>query len=229
MLADKFETFRTEAFSDGVFAIAITLLIVEVKVPHDVLPGELSRALLNLWPSYLAFLTSFCTIGMMWINHHRLFTLIRSTDEMLIAINLVLLLVIAWIPFPTAVLAAYLRQADERVAALIYSGTFLFIAVIFNLLWWYGMRKGHVPHKGGASHPVTRQYAQGPLLYAIMFLVGVVDGTGCLILSTLLAMYFSLPPRLWERGHGWFWESLANALLPRGGRHGTKDKDHRPE
>ena len=132
MLPDKFETLRIEAFSDGVFAIAITLLIVEIKVPHNVSPGGLSRALLNLWPSYLAFLTSFCTIGMMWVNHHRLFTVIQAADETLIAINLLLLLAIAWVPFPTAVLAAYLDRPDQRVAAFLYSGTFLVIAIIFN-------------------------------------------------------------------------------------------------
>jgi uncharacterized membrane protein len=113
MLPDKFETLRIEAFSDGMFATAITLLIVEIKVSQNVSPGGLSRALLNLWPSYLAFLTSFCTIGMMWVNHHRLFTVIRSADEMLIAINLLLLLAIAWVPFPTAVLATYLDRSDQ--------------------------------------------------------------------------------------------------------------------
>jgi len=215
-MTDKFETFRIEVFSDAVFAIAITLLVLEIKVPHDVPPGELSEALLHLWPSYLAFLTSFCTIGMMWINHHRLFTLIQSADETLIGINLVLLLLISWVPFPTAVLAAYLRESDEQSAAVLYSGTFVIIGIIFNVLWWYSNRRGHVPHKGWASHPITRQYAQGPVLYAVMLGLAFVNGTACLILSTVLAIYFSLPPRLWERGHGWFWEGWAKAVFPRG-------------
>jgi len=125
MLSDKFETLRIEAFSDAVFAIAITLLVLEIKVPHDGSPGGLPRALLHLWPSYLAFLTSFCTIGMMWINHHRLFTFIQTADETLIAINLVLLLLISWVPFPTAM---------SWRAAVLYSGTFVIIAIIFNVL-----------------------------------------------------------------------------------------------
>jgi uncharacterized membrane protein len=196
-LPNEFETLRIEAFSDGVFTIAITLLILEISVPQDIAPGELWRALLNLWPSYLAFLTSFCTIGVLWINHHRLFTLIQRADEMLIALNLLLLLTVIWVPFPTALLAEYLGGPDQHVAAIVYSGTFLVIAILFNVLWWYAMRSGRVPHAGRA-HPITRQYATGPLLYTIMFLVGIVNATACLILSTLLAIYFALPPRLWQ-------------------------------
>ncbi len=227
MLADKFETFRIEAFSDAVFAIAITLLIVEIKLPQC-MAGDLSR------PRFMAFLSRLPDEFL----HDRhdvdqspssLFTLIRSADETLIAINLVLLLVIAWVPFPTAVRPRISGSRRTR-GGTVYSGTFLLIAVIFNLLWGTECEGGMCRTKASSSsHPVTRQYAQGPLLYAIMFLVGVVNGTGCLILSTLLAIYFSLPPRLWERGHGWFWESLANAMFPRDVKHGTKGKDHRLE
>jgi len=79
-------TSRLEAFSDGVFAIAITLLILEIKVPPAGAPGELGPALARLWPSYLAFIASFATIGVMWINHHRLFALIERNDEGLVAL-----------------------------------------------------------------------------------------------------------------------------------------------
>jgi hypothetical protein len=82
------ETARIEAFSDGVFAIAITLLILEIQVPPQAPPGGLRLALAHLWPSYLAFLASFMTIGIMWLNHHRLFTLINKKDDWLIALNL---------------------------------------------------------------------------------------------------------------------------------------------
>src|SRR5258707_10148411 len=86
------ETAGIEAFSDGVFAIAITLLILEIQVPPQTPHGSLRTALVNLWPSYLAFLASFMTIGVMWLNHHRLFTLINKKDDGLIAFNLLLLL-----------------------------------------------------------------------------------------------------------------------------------------
>src|SRR5688572_10086401 len=105
------ETARTEAFSDGVFAIAITLLILEivVKVPHEpIAAGALMNELSHLWPSYVAYFASFATIGVMWLNHHRLYTLIERNDDGLHAYNLALLLGVTWIPFPTALLASQL-------------------------------------------------------------------------------------------------------------------------
>src|SRR5215470_20063356 len=97
------ETNRVEAFSDGMFAIAITLLILELKVPTPA-AGRLTAALLRQWPSYLAFLLSFAFIGIMWMNHHRMFTHIRRSNYTLLVLNLLLLLGITAVPFPTAVL-----------------------------------------------------------------------------------------------------------------------------
>ncbi len=108
------ETGRVEAFSDGVFAIAITLLILEIRVPPSATDAALGQELLHIWPSFLAFLASFMAIGVMWLNHHRLFTLIQKCDDGLIALNLLLLLGITWIPFPTALLAEHLRVDGSR-------------------------------------------------------------------------------------------------------------------
>jgi len=106
--ADEKETARIEAFSDGVFAIAITLLILEIKVPQEAGSEEaLTKALARQWPSYVAFLSSFATIGIMWINHHRLFTHIRRIDHGLLVLNSLLLLAVVVVPFPTALLAAH--------------------------------------------------------------------------------------------------------------------------
>jgi uncharacterized membrane protein len=102
------ETSRIEAFSDGVFAIAITLLILEIKIPTPG-SGRLSLQLMNQWPAYVSFLISFAFIGIMWINHHRLLTHIVRSDNTLLILNLVLLGVVA-VPFPTAVLAIHLGQ-----------------------------------------------------------------------------------------------------------------------
>jgi uncharacterized membrane protein len=135
------ETGRVEAFSDGVFAIAITLLVLNIQVPHDLPAGKsLANALIDQWPTYLAFVTSFATIGIMWINHHRLFAHIRRSDNPLLVLNGLLLIGITLVPFPTALLAAYIGHPDEQVAALVYGGTLVVIAICFNLLWLYASR-----------------------------------------------------------------------------------------
>ena len=110
------ETGRIEAFSDGVFAIAITLLILEIKVPnaHDLGAGGLGAALLRLWPSYLAFVTSFATILVMWVNHHKLFRHIRRSDDAFLFLNGLLLLFVTSVPFPTSLVAEYLQRPEAR-------------------------------------------------------------------------------------------------------------------
>src|SRR5260370_22524348 len=136
--ADEKETARIEAFSDGVFAIAITLLILEIKVPQEASSKEaLTKALVRQWPSYVAFLSSFATIGIMGINHHRLFTHIRRADHGLLVLNALLLLAVVVVPFPTALLAAHWGHPGEKVAAIVYSGLFVVVAAFFNLLWRY--------------------------------------------------------------------------------------------
>jgi uncharacterized membrane protein len=194
------ETARIEAFSDGVFAIAITLLILEIQVPPQTPHGGLRSALVNLWPSYLAFLASFMTIGVMWLNHHRLFTLINKKDDGLIAFNLLLLLGVTWLPFPTALLAEHLlgAHADQQVAALIYAGSFLALAIVFNVMWRYAVRAGIVNDEVNAA-AITKQYSLGPILYAVLVAVGFFDAEWCLVLSAVIALYFALPPSLWKR------------------------------
>jgi len=193
------ETGRIEAFSDGVFAIAITLLILEIKVPHELPAGALGRYLLHDWPSYLAFLASFFTIGVMWMNHHRLFTLIGGANDVLIGLNLLLLLGVTWIPYPTALLAEHLTTANERVAAVVYAGSFFAISIVFQVLWRYAMRiEGIIlPECVVIAHSIHRQYRWGPLFYVIAILIGLFNGTACLIWSALLGIYFALPPKLW--------------------------------
>ena len=194
------ETARIEAFSDGVFAIAITLLILEIQVPPQTPHGGLRRTLVNLWPSYLAFLASFMTIGVMWLNHHRLFTLINKKDDGLIAFNLLLLLGVTWLPFPTALLAEHLlgSHADQQVAALVYAGSFLALAVVFNVMWHYAVRARIVNDEVNAA-AITKQYSLGPILYAVLVGVAFFDAERCLILSAFIALYFALPPSLWRR------------------------------
>src|SRR5689334_17077913 len=129
-LMEEKNTSRVEAFSDGVFAVAITLLVLNIKIPGlDLPPGQVPKDTV-LWqglpdhlPSLVAYVTSFATIGIMWINHHRLFTHIKRTDTALLLLNLLLLLIIVFIPVPTALLAEYITLPNDHVAAIIYSGT----------------------------------------------------------------------------------------------------------
>ncbi len=128
-------THRLEAFSDGVIAVAITLLVLDIKVPsigtHVSLAHELGRD----WPHYAAYVTSFITIGIIWINHHAMLARLRETDHMILVLNLLLLLSIAVLPFATSLMAAYLQQSrGQHLAAAIYSGLFLVMSITFGAL-----------------------------------------------------------------------------------------------
>jgi uncharacterized membrane protein len=135
---DEKETGRIEAFSDGVFAIAITLLVLEVKVPHlqdGGSGGSLVRALAAQWPSYVSLVTSFFTILVMWANHHTIFGLVRRVDAPFLYANGLLLFVVTVVPFPTALLAEYFEKPGASVAAAVYAGTFAVAGVGYNILW----------------------------------------------------------------------------------------------
>jgi uncharacterized membrane protein len=135
------ETSRIEAFSDGVFAIAITLLILNVQVP-PASTGHLGAALTRQWPTYTAYLISFAFIGIMWVNHHRLFNHIRRSDNGLMFLNLLLLLGVSVVPFPTALIAAHYYAPGRTLAAAVFNGTYVLIAVFFNILWRHIVRGG---------------------------------------------------------------------------------------
>ncbi len=189
------ETGRVEAFSDGVYAIAITLLILEIKVPRG-LPHTLAHDLLQQWPSYFAFLLSFFFIGVMWVNHHRMFTHIRRADDALLLLNLLLLLGVTVVPFPTAVLASHLAGPDARTAALLYNATYFVIAVFFNVLWRYAVGHGLLDEKwsAGTAQAISKQYAYGPLLYLLCIAAVWVSPAVSLLLNAALAAFFAVPP-----------------------------------
>ncbi|HEX9247158.1 MAG TPA: TMEM175 family protein [bacterium] len=195
--ADAKETARIEAFSDGVFAIAITLLVLDLKVPRGMAEGrDLLAALVGQWPAYLAFVTSFATIGIMWINHHRMFTLIRRTDDGLLVLNGLLLLGVTFVPFPTGVLAEYTPRAAGRVAAAVYSGTYVAIAIFFNLLWWYAAHRKRLLRSAAdraVVQAITRAYSIGPLCYALAFGLAFQSVAASLVLNLALAIFWALP------------------------------------
>ena len=136
---------RIEAFSDGVFAIAITLLVLEIHVPEEPKNG-LGQALLDQWPAYASYVVSFFVIGIIWINHHAVFDHLARADRPLLFLNLLLLLFVAVLPFPTNLLATYMQEggADERVAAIVYAGTMTGMGAAFGALWSYASRHGRL-------------------------------------------------------------------------------------
>ena len=196
-MAAPSETTRIEAFSDGVFAIAITLLVLDLKVPHDAPDGRtLAQRLLTQWPAYLAFLTSFATILIMWINHHRIFTLVGRSDDRLLFYNGLLLLGVTLVPFPTSLVAEYLRREGARSAALVFNGTYIYIALMFNLLWRTAAINDRLLHHD-ANRAMVRAifdaYRYGPLWYVLAFAAAFVSVTGSLLLNLALAVYFAWP------------------------------------
>jgi uncharacterized membrane protein len=133
------ETSRVEAFSDGVFAIALTLLILSIKIPDlkDVASNKvLFHSLLNLWPSFFAFLLSFTTILIMWINHHGFFKYLRKINSAFLYANGFLLLMVTFINFPTVILSEYFETPAVNTASAFYCGTMVIINIAFNLLWF---------------------------------------------------------------------------------------------
>ena len=194
------DTGRIEAFSDGVFAIAITLLIIEIGVPHleDEPPGTtLPQALVGLWPSYLGYLISFLQIGVIWANHHNRFRFIERSDHGLLFLNILFLMCVAFIPFPTALLSEYLeRTASEReTAGVIYAGTLAVTAVFFTLLWLYAAANRLVDRNLDPSlvRAMTRRYLLGTVAYLLVFVLAYVNVAASLILLVILALLFVLP------------------------------------
>jgi uncharacterized membrane protein len=199
---DEKETDRLEAFSDGVFAVAITLLVLSFQpptAPDKLIDSALLGFLYNQWPMLFAFVTSFATIGIMWINHHRLFKHIKRTDTGLLLLNLLLLLFIVFIPYPTALLAQqYALHPDQHLAAVVYSGTYVIMAICFNLLWRYASYHNRLLGKDvdqRAVMAISRQYLFGPVFYLITFGVAWINVPACIILNFLFALFFALPGR----------------------------------
>ena len=169
-MADKSKG-RIEAFSDGVFAIALTLLILEIRPPQlaDADNGQLLAALVELWPSFLAFALSFFVVLVMWVNHHELFALARGVDHPCLFANGFLLLMVTFVPFPTAVLARFLGTEAGRAAAAFYCGTFFMIALAYNLLFLAVAHRRRLvrPEVGDAELAgVRRAYYLGVFVYA---------------------------------------------------------------
>jgi uncharacterized membrane protein len=186
-------TSRIEAFSDGVFAIAATLLVLELKVPH-VEPGELGGTLLGNWPSYATYVVSFLGIGIIWVNHHAVLERIRKVDRPLLFLNLVFLMAVAVIPFPTALLADYLKAGhDEHLAAAVYGGSMTLMGVTFGSIWAYAVLSGDLLHEGIDPARARRSlwiFAAGNPLYVLAIGASLLSAKLALAIYALLALFY---------------------------------------
>jgi TMEM175 potassium channel family protein len=175
------QTGRLESFSDGVFAVAITLLVFNLQVPH--LPAgaisvtALGSALVKQWPSYFTFMTSFATILIMWASHHGIFRLVYTADTPFLFANGLLLLLVTVVPFPTSLVAQYLRTPAAALACAVYAGIFVVINIAYNLLWWAAVRQRRLLHPAVTPRQVKR------LTHHILL------GLPVYLLATLLAFW----------------------------------------
>ena len=193
-------TTRLEAFSDGVIAVAITLLVLNVKIPTTTLDDPAFWDMLfSQWPTLLAFVTSFFTIGVIWLNHHRIFKHIQHTDMVLLSLNLLLLFIIVFVPVPTAFVSEYFLHPSQHAAAILYSGTFLAMACCVNVLWRYASFHGRLLSKDADPHAVvaiSQRYRFGPLLYLLTFGLAWINTPASVVVNLFLALFFAPPGRL---------------------------------
>jgi uncharacterized membrane protein len=191
-------TERIEAFSDGVFAIAITLLILEIKVPH-IEGSDLRGILVHLWPSYFAYVLSFVMIGIYWANHHYVFKLYQKTNHALNLLNLLFLLFIAFLPLPTEVLGEYmLDKANQTTTATLYAVGLLLPAATWLLMWLYATHDHRLVDRrldAGYLRRLTLQYLGSVVLYSGAVVVSLIDFRWGLAICVGLMLLYLLPPK----------------------------------
>jgi uncharacterized membrane protein len=184
-------TSRLEAFSDGVFAIAATLLILNVQASGSPLARELGR----IWPSYVAYAVSFVTIGIIWVNHHTVMAQIAKVDRAFLLLHVFFLMLIAFIPFPTALLAQHIRSDGAQAAALSYGATLTLTAILINVLWRYAAHDGRLLRTDADARVVagiSRSYLPGPFMYLAATLVALKSPLASAGLFAAIAVFYVL-------------------------------------
>ncbi|WP_327067513.1 TMEM175 family protein [Kitasatospora sp. NBC_01302] len=190
----EISTGRLEAFSDGVFAIAITLLVLDFQLPSG--EGPLINRLAHEWPSLGAYVVSFLIIGVVWMNHHTMLHYIRRVDRILLLFNLILLMNVSFIPFPTHVLADAMSSGHgERTAAVFYGLTLTLGGIPFNAVWLYAAA-GH-RHLGKNITPaqasvLRRHFIMGPFMYLGATLVGLISAIASLTIFGVLLLFYMI-------------------------------------
>ncbi len=192
------ETTRTEAFSDGVLAIAVTLLVLDLRVPmRGALHGEsLATVLKEDWPAYAAYVTSFLVIGIIWVNHHTVFELIGRVDRLTLFLNLLLLMAVVAIPFTTALISEYLTagRANARTAAVVYTAVMLAMSLGFTALYTHIVRHPALLAEGvdreSVRASIVRFSVVGILLYGATMIIALFSAPLCLLAHLLIALYY---------------------------------------
>jgi uncharacterized membrane protein len=197
------QTGRLEAFSDGVFAIAITLLALDLKVPHlasngvEPVSAALTSALAAQWPNYFAFITSFFTVLIMWVHHHVIFRLVHRVDATLLFANGLLLMLVTVVPFPTAMVAEYLRTPAAAGAVTVYAGVFVAISVAFYLLLMAAFRKSALDRNASETRirHLRRDYRLGPPAYLAAAIAAPFNPWLAMAICTALWIFWALTTR----------------------------------
>jgi TMEM175 potassium channel family protein len=189
---------RIEAFSDAVIAVAITLLALDLRVPDPAAPGSLAHHLGQQWPNYAAYVVSFLTIGVIWINHHAMLQRLVGVDHAILVLNLLLLLTIGVLPFSTALMAEYLTASHgQNLAAVVYGGSFLLMSVAFFAMQRHVLvTKRHLLKQDltpEVRRALLRRNAVGLLPYAVATVGGVISPFLTLAICGGLAVFYALP------------------------------------
>jgi uncharacterized membrane protein len=188
-------TSRLEAFSDGVFAIAATLLVLELRVPAE--SADLGGALLRLWPAYAAYLVSFLTIGIIWVNHHTLLEHCKSVDRRFLYLNLLLLIAVGIVPFPTALVGQYILSEHGATPALVvYGFGGLLIAIAFTGVFLYATHDQRLVGDRAAARRVRdegRLFPIGLAAYTLGIALAFVAPLASLAVYGLTALFYALP------------------------------------
>ena len=184
---------RLEAFSDGVLAVVITLLVLDLHAYPEG-HGSLAHQLVQEWPSFAAYVVSFFIVGVIWVNHHALMSLVARVDRVLLFVNLVLLLFVTTIPFTTSTLASFLREGgtDARLAALLYGVSMEGMAVSFTVMLRHMVRRQllHEPVDAATGRRAVRRFGLGTLVYPLVVAVGMVSAPVMLLLYAALTGFY---------------------------------------
>jgi uncharacterized membrane protein len=192
------QTARLETFSDGVFAIAATLLILEVKLPGH---GSVSHDLVHAWPSYVAYAISFLTIGIIWVNHHTVMEQIGRVDRTFLFINVIFLMTVAFSPFPTRIVAEHLREGSKS-AAFAYGLTFTMMAISYGAMWFYaaiGRRLIAEDADQRVVSGISRSFAPGSLIYGAATLSSLLSAYLAVALYASIALFYVLESSIFGR------------------------------